>query len=168
MPPSLQCPDFSRTLQSRSPVAARHWNSYGKWRGAEGGDNGPAEGQADLTPLPAAKCSVGSVVITQNRAIVCASCKRQSLLETCRGIAGAAIYSAGSHLGSCWHRTPLYLAPFPLPHQSSCLLMLAISLGTWRRAWPSKECRQALGRKEERSCINLGMQARKPPQTAVI
>lgn len=51
--------------------------------------------------LPAAKCSVGSVVITQNRAIVCVSSKSQSLLETCQGIAGAAIYSTGSHFGSC-------------------------------------------------------------------
>lgn len=129
-PPSLQCPHFSRTLQSHSPVAARHRNSYGKWRGAEGGDDVPGEGQADLTPLPAAKCYVGSVVITQNRAIVCASSKRQSQLETCQGIAGAAIYSTGSHFGSCWHRTPLYLALFPFPHHSSCLLMLAVA---WER-----------------------------------
>lgn len=42
-----------------------------------------------------------SVVITQNRAIACVSSKRQSLLQTCQGIAGATIYSTGSHLGSC-------------------------------------------------------------------
>lgn len=52
-----------------------------------GGDDVPGEGQADLTPLPAAKYSVGSAVVTQNRATVCASSKRQSLLETYQGIA---------------------------------------------------------------------------------
>lgn len=52
-----------------------------------GGDDVPGEGQADLTPLPAAKCSVGTAVITQNRVTVCASSKRQSLLEIYQGIA---------------------------------------------------------------------------------
>lgn len=52
-----------------------------------GGDDVPGEGQADLTPLAAAKCFMGSAVITQNRATVCTSSKRQSLLETYQGIA---------------------------------------------------------------------------------
>ena len=54
-----------------------------------------------LQPLPAAKCSMGSVIITQNRATVCASSRRQALLETYQGIAGAVIYSTGSHPGRC-------------------------------------------------------------------
>lgn len=92
------------------------------WKMEGGGDDVPGEGQADLTPLPTAKCSVGSAVITQNRATVCASSKRQPCWKHIRALLGAVI-SCRSHLGRCRHRVPLYLAPFHLPHHSSCLLM---------------------------------------------
>lgn len=82
-------PHCSALISAHAAALQPHGSATLEQLGKEegGGDEVPGEGQADLTPLPAAKCSVGPAVITQNRATVCASSKRQSLLETYQGIA---------------------------------------------------------------------------------
>lgn len=113
---------------------------------------------------------MGSVVITWNRTTVCASSKRQSLLETCQGSAGAVIYSAGTHL-----LTPHPTVPgsFPFLHHSSYLLMLAVA---WEpdtgidpvrnvgRVWAERRKGPALtlGCKSERHHTRLPSNAKTP------
>lgn len=152
-------PWFQPVLQPCSPTAALHWTAV---ENGGGWSDVPGEGQADLTPLPAAKCSVGSAVITQNRGTVCASSKRQSLLEIHQGTAWGSDFlqePPREMPAPC----PAVPAPFPLPQHSSCLLMLVTAWEHKHRAWPSKEHRQGLGGREERSCINLP----NPPHVAV-
>lgn len=133
------------------------------WEMEGGGDDVPGEGQADLTPLPAAKCSMGSAVIAQNRATVCASSKRQSLMQTYQGIAwGSDFLQEPPREMPALCPTCTWLLSLSPTIQAACRCLLQPG-NTRNRAWPSKECRQGLGRREERSCINLT----NPPHVAV-
>lgn len=129
------------------------------WNMERGGDDVPGEGQADLTPLPAAKCSVGSAVITQNRGTVCASSKRQSWLEIHQGTAW----------GSDFLQEPPREMPAPCPTvpgsfpsppplkvpADACYSLEARNTGL--------DLARNVDRRKERSCINL----KNPPHVAV-
>lgn len=150
-------PHCSALISAHAAALQPHGSATLEQLGKEegGGDEVPGERQADLTPLPAAKCSVGPAVITQNRATVCASSKRQSLLETYQGIAWGSDFLQEPPR-EMPELCPTVPGSFPSPPPLKLPVDACYSLGNTRhRAPPSKECMQGLGRKEERSCINL-------------
>lgn len=118
-------PHCSALISAHAAALQPHGSAALEQLGKEeaGGDDVPGEGQAHLTPLPAAKCSVGPAVITQNRATVCASSKRQSLLETYQGIAWGSDFLQEPPR-EMPEPCPTVPGSFPSPHHSSCLLML--------------------------------------------
>lgn len=107
------------------------------------------EKDRQIKPLPAAKSSVGSAVITQNRALVCISPWDSPCWKHVGALLGQQFAAPGSA------DTAPQLAAFPVPHHHGCLLTLA-HLGTWQGLDPARNAGRAWAERRKGPALTLG------------